>query len=52
MIECQLLSENLYMDGETSPSQMKKTLAKLNSQKVVIITEFGYTPTDKELFGI
>jgi len=52
MIECQLSPENLYMDGEASPAQVKRTLAKLVPQKAVIVKELGYEPTDKELFGL
>ena len=51
MIECQLSPENLHMDGEASPAQVKGTLAKLVPQKESIIKELGYEPTFQELYG-
>lgn len=50
-IEAGLSPENLYMDGEASGSQIRRTLKRLNKEKVKVINELGYKPTFNELFA-
>jgi len=51
-VENQLSPENLACDGERSRSEVKRIGAILRRRRAGLISQLGYTPTDKELYEL
>lgn len=49
-IECELSPENLCMDGEASPSYVRRRFQQLTKAKAKLVAELGFEPTIYDLY--
>ncbi len=49
-IEGELSPENLCMDGEASPSYVRRRSRELNQAKAKLVAELGFEPTIYDLY--
>lgn len=50
-VENELSPENLTWDGERPRSEVNKAARKLEAERKALVSELGYEPSFKEIYG-